>query len=147
MKLNEVTISYQRKVPFKEMTTVTESYSAFKYLSSIKEWKKNIDHIESTYILLLNRSNNILGYSNIGKGGIHGCVIDPIIIFQTAIKTNAVAIILAHNHPTGRLEPSKQDIAITKKIKSGAKILGIQLLDHLIISSDGYYSFSDDNKI
>ena len=106
-----------------------------------------INYREYAYAILLNRANNILGYFKISSGGISGTVIDTRVVFQAALLSNASAFVLFHNHPSGSLKPSEADISITKKIAQAGKLLDIPLLDHLIITEDSYYSFSDNNEI
>jgi DNA repair protein RadC len=100
---------------------------------------------EEFWILLLNRSNQIIDQIRISQGGISGTVTDVRIILNAAIEKLASGIILAHNHPSGNLSPSEADIKITKKIKEAALMLDLSLLDHLIISDQGYLSMADDN--
>jgi DNA repair protein RadC len=97
--------------------------------------------------LLLNRGNKVLGWANISNGGITGTVADPLLIFQTALLTNATSIILSHNHPSGNRTPSSADIDLTRKVKSAGQILEIMVLDHVIVTTDGYYSFADEGII
>lgn len=85
--------------------------------------------------------------ASISKGGINGSVTDVRIVLQYAIKANASGLIVCHNHPSGNLNPSESDTAITKKIKDSAILMDIQLLDHLIINTDNYYSFADNGLI
>ena len=80
-------------------------------------------------------------------GGVSGTVADPKLIFAAAIKANACGIILAHNHPSGNLHPSQADIDLTKKMKEGGKLLEIQLLDHVIVTTEGYSSLADEGFI
>ena len=87
---------------------------------------------------------DILGINWISKGGVSGTVVDAKIIFQAALKTNCSGILLLHNHPSGTLQPSDADIQITNKIKEGGKYLDISVPDHIIITSDSYYSFADE---
>ena len=92
--------------------------------------------------MLLNRANKVLGIFEVSSGGSTGTVADPKLVFAAAIKANACGIILAHNHPSGNLQPSQADIDLTKKMKEGGKLLEIQILDHVIITTEGYYSFA-----
>ena len=140
----EITISYSPKFKASDLPSVTSSKDAFKIL---KESWKNISYYETFKILLLNRANRVLGATTIGTGGISGVVADPKRIFQTALKANASSIILAHNHPSGNLNASQQDIALTKKIKQGADFLDISVLDHLIITDESYKSLADENLL
>jgi len=142
--LAEVKITYSCKIPACDRIKIRCSQDADKALRLI--WP-SYEHREFFYIMLLNRSNQILGFSQISMGGISGTVTDVRIIFQTAIKANACGIILAHNHPSGNLSASEADIAITKKIKEAGKLLDITLLDHMIMTEDSYLSMADDNLL
>lgn len=93
--------------------------------------------------MLLNRANRVLSIAQISQGGISGTVTDVRIILQYALKANASAIVLCHNHPSGNLQPSDADISITSKLKEAAIIHEINLLDHLIITAGNYYSMAD----
>lgn len=99
-------------------------------------------------MLLLNRSNAVLGIFPVSKGGLSGTVTDVRLIYQAAIKANACGTIICHNHPSGNLNPSESDNKITQKIKEAGNLLDIQLLDHLIITTDGdYFSYADSGLI
>ena len=109
-----------------------------------KIWSNgSLEYKESMYVLFLNRANNTLGWSLISQGGVSGTVADPKIIFQHALLANASSIILAHNHPSGELNPSQADITLTKKIKEVGIALDLPLLDHIILTIDSYYSMAD----
>jgi len=96
----------------------------------------------------MNRSNSILGLLPISRGGISGTVTDVRVIMQGALKSNASGILLAHNHPSGNITPSESDNKITQKIKEAGIIMDIQLLDHLILSTEGnYYSYADNGLL
>ena len=95
----------------------------------------------------LNKSNKILNYKIISNGGLTGTVADPRIILKAAIEENATGIILCHNHPSGNLKPSAADELITQKIKQGAALIDINVMDHVIVSNEGYYSFADDGLL
>ena len=98
-------------------------------------------------VLFLNQSSQILGYTLISEGGITETCADVRVILQAALLTNSVAIILAHNHPSGSLEPSRQDMEITKQVKDAAQLMRIKVLDHLILTDAGYYSFADEGQL
>ncbi len=102
---------------------------------------------EEFWILLLNRANKVIGKHQISQGGVAGTVADPKRIFHLALQNLASGIILCHNHPSGNIKPSTQDINLTNKINEGAKLLEIKLLDHIIIGDETYYSFADDGMI
>lgn len=97
--------------------------------------------------MILNRAQKVLGICEISQGGSSGTVADPKIIFALALKANASGIIVSHNHPSGNLRPSQADIDLTKKLKEGGKFLELQLLDHVIVTSEGYYSFADEGLV
>jgi DNA repair protein RadC len=99
---------------------------------------------EEFHVLLLNQANKILKKQLISKGGISSSIADPKLIFEAALNAKASALILVHNHPSGNLKPSKQDIAITAKLKSAGQVLDLPILDHIIIAETGYYSFADE---
>lgn len=99
---------------------------------------------EEFWILLLNRSNKVIDQHKISQGGISGTVIDVRMILKNAIEKLACSLILCHNHPSGNLKPSDSDIKITAKLKDSAQIMDIQVLDHLIIADNAYFSFADD---
>jgi len=102
---------------------------------------------EEFWLLLLNRANRVIKKHKISLGGVHGTVADPKIIFKTALEELASGIIVAHNHPSGNLTPSQQDIDLTRKLKEAGKLLEIQLLDHLIVAGKQYYSFADEGLL
>jgi len=108
----------------------------------------SIEYIEEFKLLLLNRSNSVLGIMPVSKEGLSGTVTDVRLIFQGDIKANASGIIVCHNHPSGNLNPSESDIKITQKIKEAGNLMDIQLLDHLILTMNGsYYSFADNGLL
>ena len=102
---------------------------------------------EEFWVLLLNRNNRVLSTECISKGGVSGTVVDVKIIFKLVLDRLASSIILCHNHPSGNLQPSAEDIRITQKCKSAGDVLGVDVFDHIIIAADGYYSFSDQGQV
>jgi len=102
---------------------------------------------ESFFIALLNRANKITGYVKISQGGIVGTVVDPILVAKYAIDSLCKSIILCHNHPSGTLAPSQPDKDITNKIKAGLKLFDVNVLDHIILTEDDFYSFLDNDLI
>ncbi len=99
---------------------------------------------EEFWILLLNRSNHVIGRANISIGGTAGTIVDAKIIFKKALEMQASGLILCHNHPSGSLQPSQADISVTRKLKQGGTYLDINILDHLIVSEKGYCSLADE---
>ena len=123
-----------------EKAVVTSSADVATYLqTSLKDYKHEV-----FAVIFLNRANKINDFKIISEGGITGTVADPRIILKKALEQDAVSIILCHNHPSGSLKPSRADEELTTKIKEAAKYFDIKVLDHLIVSDDGYYSFADD---
>jgi len=102
---------------------------------------------EQFWVIMLNRANMVLKKVMVSQGGVSGTVADPKLIFKSALENLASAIILVHNHPSGNLKPSEADIALTRKVKSAGSLLEIPVLDHLIFTNNGYYSFADEGTI
>jgi DNA repair protein RadC len=115
----------------------------------LKNWFQDdtITLQEQFVVLYLNRANRVLAAYEVSRGGMTGTVADPRLILSTALKVTAVGMVVAHNHPSGSLKPSQADIQLTDKIKDAGKLLDIQLVDHLILTPDEYYSFADEGKI
>ena len=130
-----------QEVPEKvQITNSQESYKVLlPYLSDLQT--------EEFWAIYLNQNNRILGKSKLSSGGINQSVVDVRILFKTALEHLATGIIIAHNHPSGNLKPSSEDLKITKQIAEAGKILNIQLLDHLIIAQNSYLSFADENLL
>ncbi len=103
---------------------------------------RDLNH-EVFAVLFLNRGNRVTHFETISQGGITSTVVDPRLLFKIAIRENAVSLILCHNHPSGRLEPSQADKDLTQKLKNASKFLDINILDHIIVSDEGYFSFAD----
>jgi len=143
----EVSLIYKSKVKASDRPKVTCSKDAFNLF--YETWNPDtIEHVEEFKLLLMNRANSVLGIMDVSKGGISGTVTDIRIIFQAAIKANASGILVAHSHPSGNLNPSESDTRLTKKLKEAGNLMDIQLLDHLILSTEGdYYSFADNGLL
>lgn len=123
-----------------EKAIVSSSADVAMYLqTSLRDYKHEV-----FAVIFLNRANKINNFKIISEGGITGTVADPRIILKKALEEDAVSIILCHNHPSGSLKPSRADEELTQKIKEAAKYFDIKVLDHLIVSDDGYYSFADE---
>ena len=144
-QITEISVTYDPKISPSELPKVSSSDAAHDVFRA--HWKESVKHVESFYILLLNRANRAVGIKHISTGGLAGTVADPKIIMQTALKANACSLILAHNHPSDSIKPSQNDIDLTKKLKSAGELLDISVLDHLILGWDSYYSFADEGLI
>jgi DNA repair protein RadC len=126
-----------------ETNRIGSSKDAYQYMAHHLEDKS----YEEFWIILLNRSNRIIRESRISEGSISGTVADPRKIYKIAIDQGASNLILCHNHPSGNLQPSEADINLTQKMKKAGEMLDIQVLDHIIIASNGYYSFADEGRL
>lgn len=142
----EVSLAYKTKVKSADQPVVKTSKEAYDVLMSIWEEGK-IEFVEQFNVLLLNRIKKVIGVYRVSSGGITGTVADPRLIFAAAIKAKASAMVISHNHPSGNLQPSREDIQLTNKIKNAGILLDIKVIDHLIVTSESYYSFRDDGKI
>lgn len=143
--VGEVQLSYSKK----QGTEARKIKSSKDIVAFIREIfpTEQINHREYVYVIFLDRANQILGYFMISSGGISGTVIDPKIVFQSALLSNSSSIILFHNHPSGNLNPSEADKQITQKIANAGKFLDISLLDHIIITETSYFSFADEGRL
>jgi len=126
-----------------EKIKITSSKHAYDVM---KSKLSDLPH-EEFWILFLNRSNSVIKTECISKGGVSGTIVDVRLILKPAVESLASGIILAHNHPSGNLRPSQEDIVLTKKVKEAAKLLDIIIQDHLIIGDQNYYSFADEGMI
>ena len=144
-KLNEICeieVIYKRPA-IASMESIKEAEDIVEVFRKLITEEK-IDHKEFFLVALLSRHNHVLGVAKTSVGSTNGTVVNIKEIFQLAIKTNSCGIILCHNHPSGNLKPSENDISITKKIKEACTLCEISLLDHIILTSEGFHSFIDD---
>jgi DNA repair protein RadC len=136
-------LSNRRNAETHKKEIVTGSRDIAAYLQALFQYKKH----EVFVVVFLNRANKILQHEIISEGGITGTVADPRIIFKKALQYNATSIILSHNHPSGNLKPSRQDELLTQKIKDASVFLDITVMDHIIVSDEGYFSFADEGML
>lgn len=143
-KLREVTAVYRTSdvVP---NAKISQSKDVADYIRQVYPVEINIR--EAMVVLFLNNSNRTLGWSIASIGGITGTLVDVRLILRDALLTQATSIILIHNHPSGTLNPSQADIAITEKVKKAAQLMEVTLLDHIILNEDAYYSFADEGRL
>ena len=123
-------------------TKITSSKATYDVIRQF--YHQDITLYESFFLLLLNNSNETIGFVKISQGGITGTVVDVRIIAKYCVEVLATSCILAHNHPSGKLRPSDADLTITKKTKEALAILDVRVLDHIILTEEGHYSFADD---
>ncbi|MCC9063580.1 JAB domain-containing protein [Flavobacterium piscisymbiosum] len=144
--VTEIELVYKTRVKASERPQIKSSKEAYNLLRSTWDEGK-IEYFEQFKILFLNNSFKVLGLYKMSSGGITGTIVDIRMVFSAALKANAINFILVHNHPSGSTQPSEADKYITKKIKQAGELLDIKLLDHLIITSESYYSFTDDGAL
>lgn len=143
---SEVQLIYTSKVKSSERPYLRSVNDAYEIL--LKHWDKDkIDFIEQAKALFLNNGHRVLGLFEISSGGVSATVIDPKLLFTAALKLNASTIILAHNHPSGNLQPSESDKQLTEKIKQAGRLLDIKVIDHIILTREGYYSFANEGLL
>ena len=145
-KVAEVELKYKNKVPYKDRKKVLSSDDAYKLLLNNHD-DDTIDYTETFKVLYLNQASQVVGCNTISKGGITGTSVDIRNIMQGALLTNAVAMVLGHNHPSGNTRPSKEDDRTTDQIVKAGKLLDIRVLDHIIFTRENYYSFNDEGRI
>jgi DNA repair protein RadC len=143
--INEIELKYSPDKRYSKHK-VTSPEKTYETLLAI--WNKDsINLYEEFKVLYLNRSNGIIGVCTHSKGGITGTIADVRLIIGMALKCAACGIVLAHNHPSGNLQPSQSDIYLTRKIKECCGLFDIELMDHVILTSEGFYSFRENDTI
>lgn len=159
MRTNQIpqfTIGFKSRVKASQSFTITSSKDVAEVARKCFE-EDTIDWVESFIVIALSKANKVLGseifstkllgFFKVSQGGITGTVADPRVILQFALLSNATSIIIAHNHPSGNLKPSRQDEDLTEKIKMACSYFDIKVLDHLIVTSESYLSFSDEGLL
>lgn len=145
-RVAEVELIYKAKVKPSERPKISCVKDSVELLKEL--WNENtIEMQEEFKVMLLNRANKVIGVYAASSGGLTGTVADPRLILAVAIKSLSVSIILSHNHPSGNLKPSRADEELTQKIKVAASYHDIKVIDHIIITSEGYYSFADEGLL
>lgn len=140
MKVSEIKVSYTNKN--QEKIKIENSNQLYELAISI--WNnKNIELQEEVKVLFLNRNNIVLGYYSLAKEGISACLVDIRIILSVALKANASAIVVIHNHPSSNPNPSKSDWDLTERIQQACMLLDLVFVDHLVITKETYFSFAD----
>lgn len=145
-QFEEVKLVYRNKTKMKDRIDVKSSLQAYEVLKQVWDMDQ-INLLEEFKILLLDRNLKLMSVASISKGGYSATPVDPRVVFSIALKRRAQSLILAHNHPSGNLNPSAQDISLTNKLISGGKLLDIPVCDHLIINEEDYYSLADEGRM
>ena len=144
--VSEVELVYKSKVKPTERPKVKTPGDCYQLL--LQTWDENrIEFVEQFKVILMNRAHRVLGIYDLSTGGVNATVADVKLVFMAALKANACNLVLSHNHPSGNLKPSMADERLTSKIKAAGALLEIEVLDHLIITPEGYYSFADEGMI
>lgn len=146
-QVSEVKLTYTNKVKSSERYAIKQSSDVYRFLIEYVYSSETLLLRESFKLLLLSSANKVLGYCSMFEGGTVSTIVDVKMIIQAALLSNASAIIISHNHPSGQLVPSSEDIILTQKIKQACDVFAIRFLDHVIVTDEGYYSFTDEGKI
>jgi len=145
-KVAEVELSYRNRVPSKDRKKVQTSADAYNILLNNHD-DGTIDYTETFKVLYLNHAGQVVGCITVSKGGITATSVDVRNVLQGALLTNAVAMVLAHNHPSGSTRPSREDDRITSQISKAGELLNIKVLDHIIFTREHFYSYNDEGRI
>ena len=145
--LNEIEIRYRRKPIQQEVRRIQNSSDAIALLRQLYD-KNRIHYKEESIAIFLNRNNDVLGFQKLSSGGLTGTIVDARILFSIALKTLSSGIILSHNHPSGNLKPSSQDVSLTDRLRKFGKMIDVCLLDHIIVDDTfNYYSFAEEGTL
>ena len=145
-QISEVELVYRRKVRANDRPQISNSQDAYSLFR--ENWDDlTINLYEQFKVMLLDRNNRCMGISTISSGGVSGTVVDAKLIFALALKGRACNLIVAHNHPSGNLSPSSQDMSLTRRLCEAGKLLDISVLDHFILTDESFYSMADEGYI
>jgi DNA repair protein RadC len=144
-QVSEFSIQYHKNFSFETLPKMLNASSCVKVLREV--WENDLNHIERFYMLGLNRANQVINVSLISMGGLSATVVDGKVLFQKALLSNSSSIIIAHNHPSGQCFPSDSDKAITRKFVEFGKYIDLQVLDHIILTENSFFSFADNELI
>ncbi len=142
-KTGELIIGY-KSYPV-EKNKISSSQDLYRYMKDL--YFDDIEHHESMFLVCLSASKDVYGWAIISKGGITNTIVDTRILFQFILGCNATCFAISHNHPSGNLKPSNSDIKITNQIKEISDFFNIEFLDHIIITQNNYFSFSDEGLL
>lgn len=146
LRVAEIQLSYKTNLKPSERPQITSSRECYNLLLSTWE-ESRLEFVEEFKVLLLNRAHRVLGLVEISRGCNTGTVVDPKLVFVAAIKANACSVIITHNHPSGNVQPSQADRDLTRKLRDGGKLLEVTVLDHIVLSKEGYFSFADEGLL
>jgi DNA repair protein RadC len=143
--VDKVKLAYKPLIKPSKRPKINSSKNAVLVL--MPHYEECMEHYEMFTVLHLNRGNKVLGIQVVSTGGISGTVVDIRLVAQASLLLNASSAILAHNHPSGNIKPSSQDITLTKNAKEAFKLFDIAVLDHVILTSEGSFSFADESML
>ena len=142
--LPELSIKYKSsEVKKVKLASSKDSCEFFKKLFD----EDTLDYCESSIVIYLNKANITIGWFKLSQGGLDSCLIDVRMLFAIALQCGASSFIMAHNHPSGNPYPSEQDKVLTRKIKGASEFLQIKMIDHMVITTDSYFSFADEGML
>lgn len=145
-KVNEIELVYKTKFKAADRPVIKKSSDAFNLLSTL--WNMDTIELQEEFkVLFLNRANRVLGIYHLSKGGLTATVADIRLLLVAALKAGSLSLMLFHNHPSGNLNPSACDKELTAKIVEACRFLDLKVLDHIIISTGGYFSFADEGLL
>ncbi len=136
-------LGIRRNAAGRKKDLITKSGDIAEYLRAMLEYRKQ----EVFAVIFLNRGNRVTHFEIVSEGGLTGTVADPRVILKKALEYEATSLVLCHNHPSGNLHPSKADELLTQKIKQAASFMDISVMDHIIVSNEGYFSFADEGML
>ena len=139
-------LSYRNRVPYKDRKKVLTSEDAYNLLVNNHD-DDTIDYTKTFKVLYLNQASQVVGCFTLSQGGITSTCVDVRNVMQGALLTNAIAMVLAHNHPSGNTRPSREDDRITNQITKAGELLNIRVLDHIIFTREQFYSYNDEGRI
>lgn len=141
-KVPQIELRYRSKIKAADRVTINQPKDAYDIFST--HWDEDTINLQEQFkVLLLDNSNRVIGIVPVSSGGTTSTVVDPRLVFAAALKACAKKVIVAHNHPSGSLLPSTDDKRITEKLVQGGRLLDIEVVDHLILTWEGYYSLSE----
>lgn len=145
-EIPSIELSYKNPASYHDLPKISVSKDSYDILLPCFD-QQTIELREEFKILLLKRDHTVLGKVDLFVGGTKGVLVDPKFILVAACLSNATGVILSHNHPSGQLKPSEADMNITMKVKAALNLVDISLVDHIIVTNHGYFSFADDHRL
>jgi DNA repair protein RadC len=142
----EIQLSYQPKVKPSERPHVRTPGDIYRVFCNTWDCR-TFEFVEQFKVMLLNRANRVIGICTLSTGSATFTIADPKLVFAVALKANATSIVLSHNHPSGNLTPSRQDIELTRNMAEVGRLLDLKVIDHLIVCTEGYYSFAEEGAL